>query len=99
MMERLQDRLGEANDACVAGHILLTLRPGRVDADLVQLVHDWSQQRTRNRVDAARSHWSRFRKAKPFWLTDTNERRVDRPKRIRSQLSWVRESELTSPAS
>jgi len=75
-MERLQDRLGEANDACVAGHILLTLRPGRVEAELVQLVQDWSQQRTRNRVDAARPHWSRFRKMSPFWLTDPNDQQL-----------------------
>ena len=70
MMERLQNRLGEANDACVAGGLLWTLRPGRVGADLVQIVQDWSQRRVRNRVNAARAHWSRIRKTEPFWLTD-----------------------------
>ncbi len=98
MMERLQDRLGEANDACVAGHILLTLRPGRVDAELVQVVHDWSQQRTRNRVDAARPHWSRFRKAKPFWLTDPDDRRVEAPQHVRRQPSETPDMELTVAA-
>jgi inorganic triphosphatase YgiF len=67
VIEQLQSRLGAANDAGVAGRILLTLRHGRLDPELMQLVQECSQQRVRECVDATRPLWRRFRSVRAFW--------------------------------
>jgi len=67
LMEKLQDRLGEANDADVASRLLLTLRPGRLDPEIVHLVQQCSHRRIRSCVGAARPHWRALHKAQPFW--------------------------------
>jgi inorganic triphosphatase YgiF len=66
-MARLQDKLGSANDAAVARQILWTLRPGRLDPEVVRLVQDWSEDRIHECIETAQPHWRRVRKAKPFW--------------------------------
>lgn len=66
-MKKIQDRLGEANDAIVARHILWTVRPERLEPTMVQLVQDWSQAGVHDCVISAQPHWRRFRQAKPFW--------------------------------
>ncbi len=67
LMARLQDKLGSSNDAVVARQILWNIRPGRLDADTIRLVQDWSDARIHNRIRAAQPHWRRLRRAKPFW--------------------------------
>ena len=67
MLERLQNRLGEANDAAVARHILVTLGPQRVDHSAMRLMDDWSEARIANRIRKAMPHWRHLRSAEPFW--------------------------------
>ena len=67
LMEGLQNRFGEANDAAVARQILWSVPPGRLDIKLVRLVQGWSQQRVKGRTSAAQPYWRRFRGADPFW--------------------------------
>ena len=67
LMSRLQDKLGAANDAAVARQILWTVRPGRLDAEVVRLVQDWSEARIDDCIRDAQPHWRRLRKATPFW--------------------------------
>ena len=66
-LERLQNRLGEANDAAVARHILVTLGPQRVDHSAMRLMDEWSEARIANRIRKAMPHWRRLRAAEPFW--------------------------------
>ncbi|MBT8442591.1 MAG: CYTH and CHAD domain-containing protein [Gammaproteobacteria bacterium] len=70
LMESLQDSLGEANDASVARHILWTVSPGKLDAEAVRLVQDWSQDRVTDCIRAARQPWSEYRAIEPFWEND-----------------------------
>jgi inorganic triphosphatase YgiF len=67
VLERLQNRLGEANDAAVARHILVTLGPQRVDHSAMRLMDEWSEARIANRIRKAMPHWRRLRAAEPFW--------------------------------
>ncbi|MEM8606096.1 MAG: CHAD domain-containing protein [Myxococcota bacterium] len=67
LMAKLQDSLGSANDATVARQILWSLRPGRLEPEVVRLVQDWSDARIKTCITAAHPQWRRLRRAKAFW--------------------------------
>jgi inorganic triphosphatase YgiF len=68
-LEELQDRLGETNDAGVAPPLMLTLRPGRLPAGVLDAVQGWSQARITDRLDAAQVPWRRIRRQRDPKLT------------------------------
>jgi triphosphatase len=66
-VEGLQTRFGHVNDAAVASRLVTTLKPGRIDPRIADLVQLWSDDRVKKSVHAARRGWLHYRKARPFW--------------------------------
>ena len=66
-LAKLQDRLGEANDAAVARQLMSRLRPGEVDAQALVAVDRWAERSRRAALRAAQPNWSALRKSAPFW--------------------------------
>lgn len=67
LMEAIQDRLGEANDAVVARMLMASLSPRALDARSLLLVQDWSQSRELECIRAGQPVWRRMQRARPFW--------------------------------
>ena len=67
-MEKLQDRLGEANDAVVARQLLASLQPahaaGRAATDAVAT---WCEERIARKATSGQRAWRSFQRASPFW--------------------------------
>lgn len=61
-MSSIQDALGEANDAMVARQLLTLLKPGAIDAAIVQFVDTWASQQIESCLEMASPHWMRVRK-------------------------------------
>ncbi len=67
LMEALQDRLGEANDAVVARMLMASLSPRVLDPACLLLVQEWSRARERECIRAGQPVWRRMQRAVPFW--------------------------------
>jgi inorganic triphosphatase YgiF len=67
LMETLQDRLGDANDAVVARLVMASLSPRNLDHAGLLLVQDWSRQREVQAVRKGQPLWRQMQRAKPFW--------------------------------
>ena len=67
LMEEIQDRLGEANDAVVARMLMASLSPRVLDAPGLLLVQSWSTARELACIRAGQPLWRRMQRAEPFW--------------------------------
>ena len=67
LMEEIQDRLGEANDAVVARMLMASLSPRVLDAHGLLLVQSWSTARELACIRAGQPLWRRMQRAEPFW--------------------------------
>ena len=67
-MEKLQDLLGEANDASVARQVLAAVPPRAVHSSAVSLVQRWSDEQTRRCIKSGQAIWRKIHKTPPFWL-------------------------------
>ncbi|TGD72687.1 CYTH and CHAD domain-containing protein [Mangrovimicrobium sediminis] len=67
LMEALQDRLGEANDAVVARMLMAGLAPRTLAASGLLLVRGWSQARELQCNRAGQPVWRKLQRATPFW--------------------------------
>ena len=66
-LQRLQDKLGDANDAAVARHLMSRLRPGEVDPQALIIVDRWAEQRKRSALRAVQPSWRSLARSAPFW--------------------------------
>lgn len=66
-MEQIQDRLGEANDAEVARHLLALVPPKQLKPSTFSMVHDWSQGRTGQCIQSGQRVWRKFQRLPTFW--------------------------------
>ncbi len=68
-MSRLQDNLGQANDATAARQIFATVKPGLLDSSTIRLIQNWSQARVTKCLRPAQPKWRALRRLHPFWET------------------------------
>jgi CHAD domain-containing protein len=68
LMEKIQDLLGEANDAVVARQVLATLPPRLLKPSTIWRVQQWSEQRVRHNIKVGQPLWRRVKTAEPFWV-------------------------------
>ena len=66
-MERIQDRLGEANDAEVARHLLALVPPSQLKPSTLALVQDWSELRIKKCIQSGQLVWRKFQRLPTFW--------------------------------
>ncbi len=66
-LQRLQDKLGDANDAAVARHLMSRLGPGEIDPQALIIVDRWAEQRKRSALRAAQPSWRALARSAPFW--------------------------------
>ncbi len=67
IMEDLQDRLGEANDATVARHLMATVPLDSLSPETIMEVGKWSDKRIKTCIKSAQPLWRKLQRAKPFW--------------------------------
>lgn len=66
-MEKIQDQLGNANDAFVARHQLALVPPRALDANSIMLINEWSAHQIRACIQKAQPNWRKFQRSRPFW--------------------------------
>jgi inorganic triphosphatase YgiF len=64
-MEKIQDLLGEVNDASVARQVLASLPPHALKPSAITLVQDWSGERSRQCIRSGQAIWRKFHKTFP----------------------------------
>ncbi len=69
-MEKLQDLLGEANDASVARHVLAAVPPRVLQSSAYALVQRWSDEQNRRCIKSGQAIWRQIYKTPPFWLRE-----------------------------
>ncbi len=67
-MEKLQDLLGEANDASVARRVLAAVPPRALHSSAFALVQRWSDEQSRRCIKSGQVIWRMIHKVPPFWL-------------------------------
>ncbi len=67
-MEKLQDLLGEANDASVARQVLAAVPPRVLQSSAFALVHLWSDEQNRRCIKSGQAIWRQIHRTPPFWL-------------------------------
>lgn len=72
LLEKLQDRLGEANDAVVARMLMASLPPRTLPSSGLLLVQAWSERREAHCRRAGQPLWRKMQHATPFWHGTTN---------------------------
>ena len=66
-MEALQDRLGDANDAVVARHLMASVAPRHLRPETLMIVQRWSRDHEQACVRMAQPVWRAMQRATPFW--------------------------------
>ena len=68
-METIQDRLGEANDAEVARHLLALVPPSRLTPSTFTTVQRWSENQIADCIKSGQPVWRKFQRSQPFWMS------------------------------
>lgn len=66
MMEKIQDFLGEVNDASVARQVLASLPPSAMKPSAIAMVQNWSGERSRQCIKSGQLVWRKFHRTSPF---------------------------------
>ncbi len=69
LVETLQDRLGAANDARVAKHLIAELEHGKLSPATIDGIQLWSSERVARCLDQASPTLQALQSAQPFWKT------------------------------
>jgi len=67
-MAKIQDLLGNANDASVARQVLASVPPRALKSSAIALVQSWSDERSRQCIQSGQSIWRKFHRTSPLWL-------------------------------